>query len=132
MEKSKLKPVLGLQNRKSGELRGRLGVGPGRIWAVSGRSGWVRGRPPKLFGVDLFFSCPGRNKYETLSNKSLPSSSAETDVEYFFRRFFTIIFLAKLARPGLSAAGTPLRRNGFSGLRIFLNRDRLGAPGHLE
>ena len=82
MAKSKLRRVLGSQKQRSGELRGRLGVGPGGLWAGSGRSREVRGGPPRNFGIDLlFFSFLGRNKYEKLPNKSFPSGSAETGAE---------------------------------------------------
>jgi len=78
--------VLGSQNRTSGELRGRIGVGPGELWAGSGRSTGIRGGPPRNFGP-IFFHFQAKKKEGHLSKKSFPSGSAETGAEKMFDSF---------------------------------------------
>ena len=92
MTNSKIRRVSGAQNRTSGELRERSRVVLGGLWAGSGRSRGDQGWAPEKFRGRCFVLFPGRKKYEHLSKKSFPSSSAETAAEYFIRQLFTVIF----------------------------------------
>ena len=91
MAKSKLKGswggkieaqgVLGSQNRRSSELRGRLGVGPGGLWASSGSSKGVEGGHPRNFGVELSFYFWAEIIMKLCQTN--PSSSDESGAKYF-------------------------------------------------
>ena len=69
--------------------------------------GWSKGAPDKFRGRNVFyFSCPRGKNYETLSEFFFGSGSAETSDELFFSiTLYDKIFPARLAAPGLSAAG---------------------------
>ena len=66
--------------RASGSTWGRPGVGLGYSGRVLGGPGG-QGRAPEKFLGRFVNKILGRNKYEHLSKKSFPSSSAETSAE---------------------------------------------------
>ena len=96
---SKLRGVLGSQNRSSGELR----VDLLSVWRESGQvlgcPGGSGGAPEKFRGRIW-----AKNIYENLSKKSFPSGSAETGAEDIFHNCLRYFFPARPAGPGLSAA----------------------------